>query len=551
MNRQMVAQVQKQSSTSLAGGILQRKCDECRKKDKKLQRSAVGSAPKRVPSIVHEVLRSPGAPLDPTTRAFMEPRFSHDFSTVQTHVRTPAPVPARLAVGGQHDQFEHEADTVARQINHQPAPQSEGRYDFSTVLIHTDAKAGEAARLMNAHAFTVNHHVVFDPGQYAPHTPTGRHLLAHELTHVVQQTGGNQAQPSLVAQRLTSPCIQGRWRLDRVTPDIGREQSFTNGNGTARSTASAPDTGAKVFGSARAWQEQGWVRTEVGGEAQVSRQLNMHYIFKNDGQDNHFMQLRISGDIDGTAKAEDRLHAKAYGVTWGRITERTADNPAPPDRELFRPKTAGGVSAAKLRDLGRVELEIPVGEGGSAGLTFNITTVDEGDFAGFAEPLATAHDVPTTVDEVDVFLGSHIYAEADIESSYALIASLDENYARAAAQFLLRWESRPAPESGKAGKEEGGGEAHIAGATYACAICKCQGDKECGGGRIHTIWMGRTECNRKNKAEAQRLCNHDRTFLSICDLDQNRPDGKKCSVHHHDFACSERETEDKCNRRRQ
>ena len=253
----------------------------------------------------------------------------HDFSTVQTHVRTPAPVPARLAVGGQHDQFEHEADTVARQINHQPAPQSEGRYDFSTVLIHTDAKAGEAARLMNAHAFTVNHHVVFDPGQYAPHTPTGRHLLAHELTHVVQQTGGNQAQPSLVAQRLTGPCIQGRWRLDRVTPDIGREQSFTNGNGTARSTASAPDTGAKVFGSARAWQEQGWVRTEVGGEAQVSRQLNMHYIFKNDGQDNHFMQLRISGDIDGTAKAEDRLHAKAYGVTWGRITERTADNPAP------------------------------------------------------------------------------------------------------------------------------------------------------------------------------------------------------------------------------
>ena len=89
------------------------------------------------------------------------------------------------------------------------------------------------------------------------------------------------------------------------------------------------------------------------------------------------------------------------------------------------------------------------------------------------------------------------------------------------------------------------------GATYACAICKCSGDKECGGGRIHTIWMGKTECNRNNKAKAQQLCNHDSTFKKICDLSQKRPDGKKCMVHHHDFACGDRETEDKCKNRQQ
>lgn len=91
----------------------------------------------------------------------------------------------------------------------------------------------------------------------------------------------------------------------------------------------------------------------------------------------------------------------------------------------------------------------------------------------------------------------------------------------------------------------------IAGTTYACAICKCSGDPECGGGRIHTIWMGKTECNRENKKKAQKKCNHDNSFLRICDLNQNRPDKKKCSVHHHDFACSEKETKEKCDDRRQ
>ncbi len=60
-------------------------------------------------------------------------------------------------------------------------------HDFSQVRIHTDERAAETARAVNALAYTVGRDVVFGAGQYAPQTDEGRRLLAHELTHVVQQ----------------------------------------------------------------------------------------------------------------------------------------------------------------------------------------------------------------------------------------------------------------------------------------------------------------------------------------------------------------------------
>jgi hypothetical protein len=149
-----------------AGGLLQRKCDcgqhtiagaacsECGKKKISVQRAArnsEGATQKSgdVPPIVHEVLRSSGQPLDAATRAFFESRFGHDFSRVR---------------------------------------------------VHSDARAAESARSVNALAYTVSHNVVFASGQYAPHFTAGRRLLAHELTHVVQQSGHQgtvQAMPSI------------------------------------------------------------------------------------------------------------------------------------------------------------------------------------------------------------------------------------------------------------------------------------------------------------------------------------------------------------------
>src|SRR2546430_6786988 len=140
----------KSSSMSNQTGILQRKCacgqhtiageecEECRqKREGMMQRAAVSSAPvNAVPPIVHDVLNSSGQPLDADTRSFMEPRFGHDFSQVR---------------------------------------------------VHTDERAAESARTVNALAYTVGRDVVFGTGQYAPGTSEGRRLLAHELAHVVQQ----------------------------------------------------------------------------------------------------------------------------------------------------------------------------------------------------------------------------------------------------------------------------------------------------------------------------------------------------------------------------
>jgi hypothetical protein len=66
-------------------------------------------------------------------------------------------------------------------------------YDFSSVRVHTDAKAGELSGQLNARAFTIGSDVAFAGGEYKPGTLIGDALIAHELAHVVQQGGGKQA----------------------------------------------------------------------------------------------------------------------------------------------------------------------------------------------------------------------------------------------------------------------------------------------------------------------------------------------------------------------
>jgi len=139
------------SFTPIPSGLLQRKCacggsvgldGECEAcRSKRLQRRAQNDfSPATVPPIVHEVLHSPGQPLDLQTRMFFEPRFGHDFSKVR---------------------------------------------------VHTDEKAAESAQAVNALAYTVGSDVVFRNNHYQPRSGSGQNLLAHELTHVIQQDHGN------------------------------------------------------------------------------------------------------------------------------------------------------------------------------------------------------------------------------------------------------------------------------------------------------------------------------------------------------------------------
>jgi len=90
-----------------------------------------------VPSIVDSELTSPGQPLDSGTRTLMGERFGHDFSDVR---------------------------------------------------VHTGRRAGEAATAVQANAFTVGRDIVFGSDRYSPNSKEGIRLLAHELTHTIQQT---------------------------------------------------------------------------------------------------------------------------------------------------------------------------------------------------------------------------------------------------------------------------------------------------------------------------------------------------------------------------
>ncbi len=63
-------------------------------------------------------------------------------------------------------------------------------YSPGDVRIHTGAKAAKACEEINARAFTVGNHIAFNAGEYEPASPEGQHVLAHELAHVRQQTGG-------------------------------------------------------------------------------------------------------------------------------------------------------------------------------------------------------------------------------------------------------------------------------------------------------------------------------------------------------------------------
>jgi hypothetical protein len=283
----------KPTFTPVSNGVLQRQCacgqhtsaggecGECKQKcEGTLQRAAIDSSPVHgVPHIVHEVLHSPGKPLDAAPRAFMEPRFGNDFSRIPTFTSSGRVIQTKLAINKPGDEYEQEADRIADQVMAAPIPHSVGNtpphiqrfagqptgqteaapasvdqalaspgkpleptlkqdmeqrfgYDFSRVRLHTDAAAEQSAREVNANAYTVGHNVVFGPSRFTPETQEGRRLIAHELAHVVQQSGagGNHVgeKRGLSPISLLQPMIQRDFAVEPTAPEaVGRELSPT------------------------------------------------------------------------------------------------------------------------------------------------------------------------------------------------------------------------------------------------------------------------------------------------------------------------------------
>lgn len=114
-------------------------------------------------------------------------------------------------------------------------------YDFSGVRIHTDGNAQESAKSINALAYTVGNNIVFNASQYQPGTESGKRLIAHELTHVVQQN--NKIGRKI--QRFTAGC---RSMMANPVGSLGRVLS-----GTAIHAAIAADFAATVSGGVNAF----------------------------------------------------------------------------------------------------------------------------------------------------------------------------------------------------------------------------------------------------------------------------------------------------------
>jgi hypothetical protein len=103
-------------------------------------------------------------------------------------------------------------------------------HDFSQVRVHTDAKAAESARAVNALAYTVGRNVVFEEGQFVPSTNVGKQLLAHELAHTVQQDVVGQSILAASAVLPTTLAIdQAEREADRAAADVatGRHAMIT------------------------------------------------------------------------------------------------------------------------------------------------------------------------------------------------------------------------------------------------------------------------------------------------------------------------------------
>lgn len=114
-----------------------------------------------------------------------------------------------------------EAQTRARM-------ESQFGHDFGRVRVHSDREAQESALALGARAYTRGQDVVFGAGEYAPESELGQRLLAHELTHVVQQTAGPPAESPLIQRDLLPKWRLGDWEILPPKPTTKTDDRYDN-----------------------------------------------------------------------------------------------------------------------------------------------------------------------------------------------------------------------------------------------------------------------------------------------------------------------------------
>ncbi len=127
-------------------------------------------------------------------------------------------------------------------------------FDFGAVRIHTEPAAVESARSLNAEAFTVGRHVVFDKGEYAPQSRSGRLVLAHELAHVIQQSrGGSSSPPRTPASPIERSAEQA---ANAATHESGPVAVSGASAPSLALRARTPDQYRTIFHANRYWQRK-------------------------------------------------------------------------------------------------------------------------------------------------------------------------------------------------------------------------------------------------------------------------------------------------------
>jgi hypothetical protein len=254
----------------------------------RLQTKRVGAIG-AVPDMVNGVMTGPGQPLDASVRAFMEPRFGHEFSGVR---------------------------------------------------VHADAKAAESARAVNAFAYTLGGDIVFDDGQYAPETDTGRALLAHELVHVIQQSSdGGDSRSQL--QR----AVRFKADFTNVTLTKGTAATIAGDKFEYHDARFAADADVKAVGDTAAeladwdvgilqdnmggWEHYYWLRANADRKGQF-------VLKKFLGGEVRRRDQAASATTEWDADGEHTLLSSVPAVAAARkfeasTTVNTSDNPEGPD----------------------------------------------------------------------------------------------------------------------------------------------------------------------------------------------------------------------------
>jgi hypothetical protein len=297
-----------QGESAPASGWLQRKCacqgeGECETcKGQKAQRKSRASAPHGdAEQAAADGLSSPGRTLEPDVRQTMEQRFGHDFSSVR---------------------------------------------------IHSDGGAGRSAAALAARAYTVGEHIVFGQGEYAPQSREGRHLLAHELAHTVQQRrSGTTRQGKLTISDSQGSAERAADRAadavvaDRVAPDPGsvdrsiqRKEDTSCDKPHAEAINKAKETSVHWLGSTHAWfdahlalikrrapkYDGDYRRVGPALFAQL-RLLDDHFGFANIVRKEWHSRFPDSADWEGSHKEFETLGRASYFIRRNFLRVRVSE----------------------------------------------------------------------------------------------------------------------------------------------------------------------------------------------------------------------------------